>query len=601
MILKRLGQGLLVLLVLETVTFFLIRLLPGHPFMGEKKLPEHVLQQLQASYGLDQAPLVQYGRYWWNMLVHGDLGPSLVKEGVSVADMIGQSFPVSLQLGVIGMAISILAGIPAGIVGALYKNRWMDWWVMLVSMAGICIPAFVVAPLLGVALGMHVPGLSVAGWDSPGCVVLPALTLGLVNAAYLARLTRGGMIEVLGQDFIRTARAKGAGPFRTVWKHALRGGLIPALSYLGPAFAAMITGSAAFRERNHGPGLFPHPGACPVLRHSDRRGQPGCGSGANGRQPEIEKGIMRKRGWNRTEEQGSSLWKDAFLRLSRNRAAMFSLLALALIAAACFLGPLLPWLPHPNVQDLSRIAESPSWDHWFGTDQLGRDLLARVLYGGRISLLVGVVATGVSLVIGVAYGLVSGYAGGRLDALMMRLVDVRFALPFIVLVIIFSLSVEEPARRLTQWVSGMTGWSVEMVSPMTGLIPLFIAIGALGWLTLARIVRTQTMELKGQEFVEAARSLGIGHMKILFRHIAPNLFGAVIVYTLLEAVLSFLGLGVKAPNSSWGTLIKEGADRMEVSPELLLFPALLFSATLLALNFLGDGLRDALDPKSSMD
>ena len=180
MILKRLGQGLLVLLVLETVTFFLIRLLPGHPFMGEKKLPEHVLQQLQASYGLDQPSLVQYGRYWWNMLAHGDLGPSLVKEGVSVADMIGQSFPVSLQLGVIGMAISILAGIPAGIVAALYKNRWMDWWVMLGSMAGICIPAFVVAPVLGVALGMHVPGLSVAGWDSPGCVVLPALTLGLV-------------------------------------------------------------------------------------------------------------------------------------------------------------------------------------------------------------------------------------------------------------------------------------------------------------------------------------------------------------------------------------------------------------------------------------
>ena len=230
MILKRLGQGLLVLLVLETVTFFLIRLLPGHPFMGEKKLPEHVLQQLQASYGLDQPSLVQYGRYWWNMLAHGDLGPSLVKEGVSVADMIGQSFPVSLQLGVIGMAISILAGIPAGIV----------------------------APVLGVALGMHVPGLSVAGWDSPGCVVLPALTLGLVNAAYLARLTRGGMLEVLGQDFIRTARAKGAGSFRTVWKHALRGGLIPALSYLGSAFAAMITGSFVVETCFQVPGMGQH-------------------------------------------------------------------------------------------------------------------------------------------------------------------------------------------------------------------------------------------------------------------------------------------------------------------------------------------------------
>ena len=258
MILKRIAQGTLVLFVLETVTFFLIRLLPGHPFMGEKKLPEHVLHQLQASYGLDQSALVQYGRYWWNMLANGDLGPSLVKEGISVADMIGQSFPVSLHLGVLGMVISIMVGIPAGILGALYKNRWIDWWVMLVSMAGICVPAFVVAPLLGVGLGMHVPGLSVAGWDTPGCVLLPALTLGLVNAAYLARLTRGGMLEVLSQDFIRTARAKGAGPFRVVWKHALRGGLIPAISYLGPAFAAMITGSFVVETCFQVPGMGQH-------------------------------------------------------------------------------------------------------------------------------------------------------------------------------------------------------------------------------------------------------------------------------------------------------------------------------------------------------
>lgn len=258
MIWKRLGQGVLVLFVLETVTFFLIRMLPGHPFMGEKKLPDHVLHQLQAAYGLDQGALVQYGRYWWNMLAHGDLGPSLVKEGISVADMIGQSFPVSLQLGVIGMAISIMVGIPAGILAALYRNRWIDWWVMLVSMAGICIPAFVVAPLLGVGLGMNIPGLSVAGWDSPGCVVLPALTLGLVNAAYLARLTRGGMLEVLGQDFIRTARSKGAAPLRVVGKHALRGGLLPAISYLGPAFAAMITGSFVVETCFQVPGMGQH-------------------------------------------------------------------------------------------------------------------------------------------------------------------------------------------------------------------------------------------------------------------------------------------------------------------------------------------------------
>lgn len=258
LIFKRLGQGVLVLFVLETLTFFLIRLLPGHPFMGEKKLPDHVLLQLQSSYGLDQSSLVQYLRYWWNMLMNGDLGPSLVKEGISVADMIAQSFPVSVQLGVVGMVISILVGIPAGILAALYRNKWIDWWVMLVSMIGICIPAFVVAPLLGVGLGMRVPGLSVAGWDSPGCMVLPALTLGLVNAAYLARLTRGGMLEVLGQDFIRTARAKGASAVRVVWKHALRGGLIPAISYLGPAFAAMITGSFVVETCFQVPGMGQH-------------------------------------------------------------------------------------------------------------------------------------------------------------------------------------------------------------------------------------------------------------------------------------------------------------------------------------------------------
>ena len=171
------------------------------------------------------------------------------KLGEKVSDKIKEFFEKNKK---------VFIWIGVGIVAALYKNRWMDWWVMLVSMAGICIPAFVVAPLLGVALGMHVPGLSVAGWDSPGCVVLPALTLGLVNAAYLARLTRGGMIEVLGQDFIRTARAKGAGPFRTVWKHALRGGLIPALSYLGPAFAAMITGSFVVETCFQVPGMGQH-------------------------------------------------------------------------------------------------------------------------------------------------------------------------------------------------------------------------------------------------------------------------------------------------------------------------------------------------------
>lgn len=310
-----------------------------------------------------------------------------------------------------------------------------------------------------------------------------------------------------------------------------------------------------------------------------------------------------------TYTQGNSLGQDAMRRLGRNRAAMASLVFLLLMVLACFVLPLFPCIANPNSTDLANIAAPCSLSHPFGTDQLGRDLLARVLYGGRISLLVGLVATLVALIIGLVYGLLSGYAGGRVDTFMMRTVDVLFALPFIVLVIVFSLSIEEPVRQLTADIVETTGWRREAVAPILGLVPLFIAIGSLGWLTLARIVRTQTMEIKAQEYILAAKSLGLGHMNILFRHIAPNLLGTVVVYTTLavpgimltESTLSFIGLGVKAPNSSWGTLIKEGADRMEVSPELLFFPALFFCLTLLALNFLGDGLRDAIDPKSAKD
>lgn len=257
-LLKRLGQGVVVIFVLETITFFLIRLLPGHPFLGEKKLPEHVLAQLQSAYGLDQPSWVQYLHYWEGVLFRGDFGPSLVKEGVQVSDLIAQAFPVSLLLGVVGMAVAVVVGIPAGMVAAFRKNRWPDAAMMFLAMLGICIPAFVIAPLVGVWLGMHVPGLSVAGWDDWGCVVLPALTLGLINAAYLARLTRVGMLEVLSQDFVRTARAKGAGPVRLLVCHALRGGLLPAVSYLGPAFAALITGSFVVETCFQVPGMGLH-------------------------------------------------------------------------------------------------------------------------------------------------------------------------------------------------------------------------------------------------------------------------------------------------------------------------------------------------------
>jgi oligopeptide transport system permease protein len=283
-------------------------------------------------------------------------------------------------------------------------------------------------------------------------------------------------------------------------------------------------------------------------------------------------------------EQGHSLWSDAWHRLKKNRLAVFGGVVLAVLAIACVAGP---WFsPYDyNDQDLANAFAPPGAAHWMGTDQLGRDLLVRILYGGRISLGVGLCATIVALSIGVVYGAIAGYAGGKADAAMMRLVDILYALPFTIFVILL------------------------MVIFGRNIVLLFAAIGAVEWLTMARIVRGQVMTLKKMEFIEAARSLGYSDSRIIFRHLLPNILGPVIVYStltipavmLLEAFLSFLGLGVQPPMSSWGTLIKDGAEKMEEYWWLLVFPGTLFSLTLFSLNFLGDGLRDALDVRAAKD
>ena len=320
------------------------------------------------------------------------------------------------------------------------------------------------------------------------------------------------------------------------------------------------------------------------------------------------------------EEKGSSPWRDAWHRLRRNRAAMAGLFALLVIGLTCIILPSIKDLLHnPNHTELANRNLKPSGEHWFGTDHLGRDLFARVMYGGRISIAVGLITTLVAVTIGVVWGAVAGYAGGRLDAFMMRLVDILYALPFLVIIILLSTILQPMTGELTEWaVNLFAGANAPMkkldetrnwVEPLTTLVPVFIAIGALSWLTVSRIVRAQVQSVGSLEFVEAARSLGLGHLRILFRHILPNTLGPIIVYTtltipgvmLFEATLSFLGLGVKPPNSSWGVLIQEGANFMLTNPMQLVFPSIFFSITLFALNFLGDGLRDALDPKAAKD
>lgn len=280
----------------------------------------------------------------------------------------------------------------------------------------------------------------------------------------------------------------------------------------------------------------------------------------------------------------TSLWSDASYRLKKNKLAVFSFYFLIIEILIFFLVPLLLGLNFES-QDLEKTLSSPALAHWFGTDSLGRDLFSRVLYGGRISLTVGLLASLVSAIVGVVYGSLAGFLGGKWDNILMRLVDILYALPFIFLVIIL------------------------MVYFGRNFILLFVALGLTQWLTMARIVRGQVLSLRKKEFIEAAKVMGITQTRLILKHLIPNTLGPVIVYLTLtvpavileEAFLSYLGLGVQAPLASWGTLIKDGVDVMDIAPWMLFFPALFLSATLFSLNFLGDGLRDALDPKGAKD
>jgi len=282
------------------------------------------------------------------------------------------------------------------------------------------------------------------------------------------------------------------------------------------------------------------------------------------------------------EVQGRSLWDDALFRLLKNKAAMTSIVILVVLMLMVLFAPLLSPYAFDAV-DWDLISAPPNFSngHIFGTDSNGRDLFVRTLYGGRMSLMVGILATAVSLIIGISYGAVAGYFGGRTDAIMMRIVDILYAMPFMFFVILL------------------------MVFFGRNIFLIFIAIGAINWLDMARIVRGQTLSLKRKEFVEAAIANGVGTSRIIFRHIVPNLLGIVVVYVtltipqviLVESFLSFLGLGVQEPNTSWGALVNLGAQNLESAPWMLLFPGAFLATTLFCFNFIGDGLRDALDPK----
>ena len=308
-------------------------------------------------------------------------------------------------------------------------------------------------------------------------------------------------------------------------------------------------------------------------------------------------------------EKGSSLWADAYIRLKKNKLAMLGGIVVILILILCFIiAPILAASGmNANEQDLTNRFAGVGEKGVLGTDQLGRDLFMRVLEGGQISLLVAIMATCMTVTIGVIYGGIAGYVGGGIGNTMMRVVDGLLAMPFLIIVILFREIITPYIDTLAKFLIDDWGWNDNTVLRFANLIPLTIAIAGFGWLSMGRIVRSAAASLSKQEFVEAARSLGISHRRILFRHILPNMLGPVIIYATLtipsfilyEATLSYIGLGIEPPNSSWGKLIQEGANFLETNLTVLAVPAVMFSLTLFAFNFLGDGLRDALDPKAS--
>jgi oligopeptide transport system permease protein len=309
--------------------------------------------------------------------------------------------------------------------------------------------------------------------------------------------------------------------------------------------------------------------------------------------------------------KGASLWRDAWKRLLKNKLAVFGLVVLGIMVVAVIIGPaIIRWTTGvtadyiPAEGDLIK-SFPPSLQHPMGTDEAGRDLLARVLQGGRISLMVGVISTLVSLIVGVSYGAIAGYFGGRIDNIMMRIVDIIYAIPYILIVIVLLSVFGGP--NTPSWIS----WLAERFGGagnqgLAQIFLLFFALGLVSWLTMARVVRGQILSLKNQEFVTAAKATGVSTFGIIFKHLVPNALGPVIVYATLtvpsvmltEAFLSYLGLGVQAPYASWGSLASDGVKNIAIFPWQLVFPGVTMALTLFSLNFLGDGLRDALDPQT---
>lgn len=676
---KSLG-AVLALLVIITLVFVMVRGSGVDPCQREKYTPA-VTEACHERLGFNDPIYVQYYSYMKDW-VRFDFGESYQHEGVAVTEIIAKAAPNTFKLILLALPLAFFWGTFAGVIAALRRNTKTDYTIMGIALIGVAIPEFVLGPILILVFCMNLGWIPRSeGLHTVLSMVLPVLTLTTALSAAIARLARAGMLEQLGQDYIRTARAKGLSE-RKIVLHALRLGITPVLSYMGPAMASMAAGGSFVVEILFGiPGLGLHfvqaatstpidypliMGATTVLaglililnlgvdavyivldpRQRTKKERSASTRIQLGLSPKkmlkavfviiaavvviwlsagpvkslatwigsskwfmkhlpfmlsvlwFGLGVLVLRSFlraKRQKEKTSSL-SDAWKRLAKHRAAMVSLATLFTIVFVCLFGP---WLwevgfgityydtetsqarMSPSFMQLFDSPRAASGPHLFGTDKLGRDIFVRTLVGGRISMAIGLAALLVTLTIGVLYGTTAAYFGGRIDYLMMRIVDVLYSIPYLILVIILV---------------AFLGKSIFL---------LFIAIGCVSWLTLARITRGEVLVIKQREFIKASESFGASSWRVIIKHLVPNALGTIIIYAtrlvaliiLEEAFLSFLGFGVQEPMTSWGLLIRLGNESKGFYPWMLAFPCAALSLALYSLNFFGDGLRDALDTR----
>ncbi len=585
-------------LIMGAAAFALIRLIPGDPaavLLGMEATPQAVAE-LRVRLGLDQPLPVQFV-LWLSRVVQGELGRSFFL-GQPVLDAILGRLPVTLSLTAAALACAVLIGVPIGVRAATRPNSPTDLGAMAAAVVGLSVPDFALGLGLIVLFGVALQWLPVSGYvplsRSPAGfvqhLILPALALGMPQGALIARITRSSMLEALGADYVRTARAKGLAEPAVVGWHAFRNTLIHVLTVVGSVGRRAPRGSVRGRDRLQPAGagqpgghggeaarLSAGPGLPPADLHDGHPGQPRRRRALRlSRSPDPVWLKRSSRGRGVDAPAGHAVWR----RLGRHRLALAGG-AIVLVVATLAVALPVVIATDPTALDVQATLTSPSRRHWFGTDDFGRDLFARVVHGIRLSLLVGSSVLVVTVLLGAVPGLVAGFVP-RADAVIMRVMDALMAFPAILL----ALSVMAIAGPSTVNVVG--------------------ALGVAYAPRMARLARASVLAVRSREFVDAARALGNRPLRVLARHVTPNAAAPVIVqgtftvgYAILgEAALSFVGLGAVPPTPSLGNILADARVFLRDAPWMILCPAATLALLILGLNLLGDGIRDALDPRT---